>query len=122
MNACSINWNYSNDWTYDTLEWGGTTSYGNVVATNCTTMVHMVNVVGLTPGTAYHFRIKSRDITGNNIISPDYIFTTDSLSFTSYSISEVTNSSAMVRWTLNQSTEEATVKYGLESAMQFYRS
>ena len=119
MNACSINWNYSNDWTYDTLEWGGTTSYGNVVATNCTTMVHMVNVVGLTPGTAYHFRIKSRDITGNNIISPDYIFTTDSLSFTSYSISEVTNSSAMVRWTLNQSTEEATVKYGLDPQCSF---
>jgi hypothetical protein len=37
---------------------------------------HSVNLTGLTPGTRYHFRVKSRDAAGNLRNSADFTFTT----------------------------------------------
>jgi RHS repeat-associated protein len=118
LNSCDINWNYSNDWTYDTLEWGNSPSYGNVIASNCTSLVHTANITGLNPRTEYHFRIKARDVTGNSTISGNYMFITDTLSFTAYSVSDVKTTSAVVKWELNWPAE-VSLKYGLNPQCSF---
>ncbi len=40
---------------------------------------HIVNLHELTSGKTYHFRVKSRDISGNEAVSEDYVFNTTSL-------------------------------------------
>lgn len=69
-------------WTTDVLsdsqvEYGPTTAYGGASALNTTpATAHVVTLGGLSPGTAYHFRVHSRDGAGNRGTSDDYTFTT----------------------------------------------
>ena len=74
--GATITW--ATDENSDTqVEYGATTSYGSSSALN-TSMVtsHNVTLTGLTSSTLYHFRVKSKDASGNLATSGDYTFTT----------------------------------------------
>jgi Leucine-rich repeat (LRR) protein len=71
-------------WTTDEtatsqVEYDLTKSYG--AATTLDTKLvtsHSVSLSGLTAGTIYHYRVKSNDASGNEKVSKDYTFTTQS--------------------------------------------
>jgi hypothetical protein len=59
------------------VEWGKTTSYGNSTYLQTTlTKNHLIELNGLSAGTIYHFRVKSKDTAGNLSVSGDYTLTT----------------------------------------------
>ena len=65
------------------VEYGPTTAYGYQTSINLTLVTsHSVNLNGLSPGTLYHYRVKSKDAAGNEAISSDYTFTTTSNTWT----------------------------------------
>src|SRR2546425_2459977 len=69
-------------WTTDEpsdsrVDYGPTTGYGSATPLDTTPVTaHAVTLDGLAPGTAYHYRIRSRDAAGNLGTSADYAFTT----------------------------------------------
>jgi phosphodiesterase/alkaline phosphatase D-like protein len=59
------------------VEYGATTAYGTLSPLDSTpTMGHAVVLSGLTSGTTYHYRVRSRDTTGNLAVSADKTFST----------------------------------------------
>jgi hypothetical protein len=57
------------------IEYGITSAYGKLAATDGDlTTSHIVELTGLQPNTAYHFRVKSTDKSGNEIVSGDNKF------------------------------------------------
>jgi hypothetical protein len=78
--TATITWT-TNELADSQIEYGLTTSYGSTYPsspqdTSPRVTSHSVNLSGLTLGLQYHFRIKSRDTTGNLAISIDYSFYT----------------------------------------------
>jgi hypothetical protein len=69
-------------WTTDEqsdsqVEYGTSISYGSVSPIDSTmTSAHSVTLSGLSGSTLYHYRVKSKDATGNVGVSPDQTFTT----------------------------------------------
>src|SRR5882672_5866463 len=58
------------------VEYGVTTGYGNVMTMKTMDTDHQLNLVGLTPNSLYHYRVKSKDDAGNLSTSGDMTFTT----------------------------------------------
>jgi len=59
------------------VEYGTTVSYGQSTTLNTSILTsHSQNLSGLSAGTLYHYRVKSRDAAGNLAISGDFTFTT----------------------------------------------
>jgi hypothetical protein len=60
------------------VEFGTTTAYGRVTTPELsfTYSAHRQQVSGLSPGTLYHYRVKSADAAGRLSVSADYTFTT----------------------------------------------
>ena len=74
--AATIVWTTNNP-ADSQVQYGPTSAYGAttpLAATPATS--HSVSLGGLTPGTAYHFQVMSRDATGALATSPDATFTT----------------------------------------------
>lgn len=71
-------------WTTDEasdsqVEWGPTLSYGSSSVLDSSLVTsHSVTPTGLSGGTTYHYRVKSRDNAGNLATSTDQTFTTSS--------------------------------------------
>ena len=78
--SATITWT-TNEGSTSHVEYGLTTAYGNTTLLDPTLVTsHTVTVAGLTPNTLYHYRVRSRDASGNERISSDAIFTTASAS------------------------------------------
>jgi hypothetical protein len=59
------------------VEYGTTTSYGGSTGINGSMLTsHLQTIGGLSANTFYHYRVKSKDATGNQAVSSDYTFTT----------------------------------------------
>ena len=58
------------------VEYGVTTSYGNVVSLKTLETEHQMTLFGLSSDTLYHYRVKSKDEAGNLSTSGDLTFTT----------------------------------------------
>jgi hypothetical protein len=59
------------------VDYGTTTSYDSSTAVNGNSVKsHMQVLSNLTPGTTYHYRVKSKDSSGNTAVSGDATFTT----------------------------------------------
>ena len=57
------------------VEYGTTTSYGSTTALDTAiSNQHAVTLSGLTAGTVYHYRIRTMDPSGNEVVSGDYVF------------------------------------------------
>src|SRR5207249_512539 len=69
-------------WTTDDVagsqvESGLSTGYGSASVLDASRVTaHTVTLNGLTAGTLYHYRVKSKDAAGNLAVSPDAVFTT----------------------------------------------
>jgi hypothetical protein len=76
QSSVTINWT-TNEASSSQVEYGTTTTYGSMTTldTNLVTN-HTVALSGLNATTTYHFRVKSKDASGNEAISSDYTFTT----------------------------------------------
>ena len=75
--TATVGW--STDEPADSLiQYGLTATYGNQVSSNSLVSSHTLNLTGLTPNTAYHYTIQSRDAAGNLQTTSDATFTTHS--------------------------------------------
>ncbi|UCF07629.1 MAG: right-handed parallel beta-helix repeat-containing protein [Thermoplasmata archaeon] len=75
--TATIEWQTNED-ADSRVEYGYTTSYGFMVVDTSHVWDHSVVLTGLDPSTVYHFRVISRDPSGNEVVSQDYMFTTQS--------------------------------------------
>lgn len=74
--SATITWT-TNEPADSQVEYGPTAAYGSTTARDTTLRTaHSVTVNGLSPGTLYHFRVRSRDGAGNATTGSDATFTT----------------------------------------------
>ena len=67
----------TNEASDNQVEYGPTSAYGSSTALNVSLVVaHAAALTGLAPATTYHFRVKSRDASGNLAVSGDFNFLT----------------------------------------------
>jgi RHS repeat-associated protein len=114
--SATITWNtnYNSD---SQVEYGLTTTYGQSAPTtpNPTLVIgHSQVLSGLTAGTVYHYRVKSRDAAGNLGVSGDFTFTTGSLVTTNVAAGGITASSATITWNTNENSD-SQVEYGVDT-------
>jgi len=99
------------------IEFGTTSGYGSFspLETSLTTS-HTLTVTGLTPGTTYHFRVRSTNDLGLTSASSDNTFTTVAVPVISaITASAITGTTATISWTSDQPTT-SRVEYGLTTA------
>jgi len=76
--SANISW-ITNETSNSQVEYGSTSSYGSYSVINPSTLLsHSQTISNLLPNTVYHYRVKSRDATGNLATSADYTFKTSS--------------------------------------------
>jgi len=75
--SLDIEWN-SNLESSSFVEYGPDDGYGSVAGEDESVTYHSVGLTSLTPGTTYHYRVKSEDEYGRETVSGDYTVTTQS--------------------------------------------
>jgi RHS repeat-associated protein len=119
-NSATISWT-TNEPADSQVEYGTNTAYGQSTTLNPTLVTaHSQGLSGLTPGMLYHYRVRSRDATGNLAVSDDLTFTTSTLDTTAPVISNVaaggiTATSATITWNTNENSD-SRVEYGTTTA------
>jgi hypothetical protein len=118
--GATITW--TTDKAADTqIDYGLTAAYGSSTTLNTSLVTsHVQALNGLSASTLYHYRVKSRDGSGNLATSGDFTFTTSAPDLTPPVISAVTasgitNASATITWTTDK-TSDTQVDYGLTTA------
>jgi hypothetical protein len=119
--GATIGW-ITNIATDSQVDYGTTASYGNSTPLNATMVTsHQQILPGLAAGTLYHYRVKSKDGSGNTAVSSDFTFSTVALGDTTppivsaVAVSNVTNSAATIRWTTNEASN-SQIEYGTTTA------
>ena len=135
--GATITWTTDED--SDTqVEYGKTTGYGSSTTLDSSLATsHSRQLTGLTAGTVYHYRVKSRDAAGNLATSPDATFTTAAApdttppTISAISVGSITTAGATIVWTTNEASDTQveygpTTSYGssttLDSTMTFSHS
>lgn len=117
--SATVNWT-TNEASDTQVEFGTTTAYGTSTTLNGTLLTtHVQQLTGLTPGTQYYYRARSRDTTGNlgtaegsfTTLAPD----TTPPTITMQPVSGVTSSAFTVAWTTNEPAD-TQVEYGTSAA------
>ncbi len=111
-------------WTTDEvsdtqIEYGTTTAYGSITSLNTSLVTsHSHTLSGLNASTTYHYRVLSRDASGNLGSSGDNTFTTTTAasdttppSISGIISSSVTTTAATVSWTTSEGSD-TRVEYG----------
>ena len=101
----TINWT-TNEASDSQVEYGTTSNYGSYSALNSSLMTnHSVGLTGLSAGTTYYFRVRSRDASGNLAISTGFSLTTQaavqSLTVSNVLVTNVVSRQATIKWTSN---------------------
>src|SRR6266498_2816164 len=112
----TITW-ITNENSDSQVEYGPTTAYGqSAPATPNPALVttHSQGLSGLTAGTVYHYRVKSRDAAGNLGVSADFTFTTGSVVISNVAAGGITTTSATITWTTNENSD-SQVEYGMDT-------
>ncbi|OGC91155.1 MAG: hypothetical protein A2W25_10220 [candidate division Zixibacteria bacterium RBG_16_53_22] len=77
--SATIAWT-TNEVATSQVNYGLTTNYGSTTTLDPTlVLAHGVGLSGLTADTLYHYRVRSRDASGNEAVSGDYTFLTDTV-------------------------------------------
>jgi hypothetical protein len=84
-NSMVVNWWNPTTTGDSSVDYGLTTSYGSVATNSAATNFQCVELTNLTPGTTYHYRIRSSDGT----IGTDNTFTTSAENVTSFSFAVI---------------------------------
>jgi hypothetical protein len=86
-NAATVAWT-TNELSDSQVDFGTTTAYGSTTSLLASLVtVHAAALVGLNPGTVYHYRVRSRDASGNAATSGDFAFTTVVVDLTAPTVS-----------------------------------
>jgi hypothetical protein len=91
--SAKITWTTNEDST-SVVEYGASTSYGTNNENSTSTTTHTINLTGLSANTAYHYKVKSTDGSGNTGESGDNILTTAKASSSSSTSSSTSSSSS----------------------------
>ncbi len=117
--SATISWN-TDEASDSQVEYGTNTSYGSTTAVDpAQVTAHNVQLDNLEHSTTYHFRVKSRDASGNLATSGDFTFTTPAPDATPPVISNVAaqniaSSSASIVWNTDEASD-SQVEYGLDT-------
>ena len=118
QNSATITWT-TNEPADTQVEYGLSTSYGSTTTLNATlSTAHSQPLSGLAGGTTYHYRVKSKDASGNPAASADFTFTTTDLIapvITAVQATAITQNSATITWTTNEPAD-TQVEYGLSTS------
>ena len=116
--SATITWN-TNENSDSQVEYGTTPAYGQSTTLNpAPVTAHSQGLFGLTSGTLYHYRVKSRDAAGNLAVSGDFTFTTAPpldttpptvISYTPPAGANNVNADANVNVTFSEPMDAATV-------------
>ncbi|PYS12164.1 MAG: hypothetical protein DMG15_15320 [Acidobacteria bacterium] len=116
--SATIQWT-TNEASDSQVEYGLTSSYGSMTTLDPALVTsHSVTVAGLTGSTTYHYRVRSKDASGNPATSPDSTFATPDITppvITGVTATTVAATSATIQWTTNEASD-SQVEYGLTSA------
>lgn len=123
-NSATITWN-TNEMSTHQVEYGLTASYGSQTIENLNLMTsHSETLSGLSTNTLYHFRVRSKDASGNLAVSTDFTFTTASSSLppdttppviSNVIVYNITQNSANVTWNTDEMATHQ-VEYGLTNS------
>lgn len=128
QNSAVVRWTTSERAT-NQVQFGTTANYGSSTALDSELRTnHEVKLSGLSANTTYHFKVESKDATGNMAASGDLTLTTRVAGDTTppiisnVNISEATDHSATIQWTTNEPTTAqvnygTTVSYGSSSSL-----
>jgi len=106
--GATINW--TTDKASDSqVEYGATASYGQATSVAAALVTsHSMTLSSLATGTTYHYRVRSKDASGNAGLSGDYTFTTSSGADTvphvlsAVTATNIAATSATIQWTTNE--------------------
>jgi phosphodiesterase/alkaline phosphatase D-like protein len=77
--SATITWT-TNELATSQVNYGLTNSYGSTTFLDPALLLnHGVGITGLTPDTLYHYRVRSSDAAGNEAVSSDFTFNTDTV-------------------------------------------
>ena len=117
QSSATITWT-TNEASDSQVEYGTTIAYGSSTVLNSSLVTsHLQTLTGLSAGTTYHYRVKSRDAAGNLATSGDFTFTTQAETDTTAPIiqwvssSGITSTGATIVWTTNEASD-SQVEYG----------
>jgi len=119
--GATISWT-TNEASNTQVEYGLTAAYGSTSALNATLVTaHSVSLSGLTGGTLYHVRVRSRDAAGNLALSSDTTLTTldgtpPSVSITAPAAAAIVSGSVTVTATASDNVGVAGVQFQLDGA------
>ena len=116
----TITWN-TNEAATSQVEYGTTSGYGSLSSPDVNLVTaHALSVGSLTPSTLYHYRVWSRDASGNAAVSPDAIVNTaagpsqSGLVLSAIVAGQITTNSVELDWTTNVASS-SKVEYGRTS-------
>ena len=118
VGSATINWT-TNEVSDTQVEYGMTTSYGYTTNLDASPVIsHSQTLNGLYASTTYHYRVLSRDPSGNLNASADYTFTTlppaDTTppAISNIQVTGVTSSAVTITWVTDEAST-TQVEYGL---------
>ncbi len=122
--SATLTWN-TNEASDSNVSYGTSSAYENgIISDDSSKNSHTITLSGLTEGTVYHYQIKSKDNSGNNVFSADLVFTTENeviVDEIAPVISNInvsrTSSSATITWQTNEASD-SKVSYGLSNAYE----
>jgi S1-C subfamily serine protease/peroxiredoxin len=105
------------------VEYGLQIAYGSQTAADTTSLAaHGVVIENLQPKTSYHFRVKSTDSCGNEVVSADQTLTTmlsaaqsGKLAISNVNVYNITSNAASIKWITNKPAG-TVVSYGNNKA------
>ncbi len=104
-----------------TVEYGTAMDYGSTAGSSLQGTSHSVALSGLKSTTQYHYRVKSRDTSGNQAVSGDQTFTTAGSDDTTapvinnVSATAVTKTTALILWSTDESSDSQVDFGGTDS-------
>ncbi len=119
--GATINWT-TNEASDTQVDYGLTTSYSSSSTLNTGKVTsHSQSLSGLSASTTYHYRVKSRDASGNLATSGDFTFATSAPPdqtppvISAVTSSSISSSGATINWTTNEASD-TQVNYGLTTS------
>ena len=119
--AATIAWT-TNEASDSQVEYGSTIAYGSSSMLNASLVTaHTATLTSLTDATPYHYRVRSRDASGNLTVSGDFTFTTLAIPDTTPPVislvtaGSISSSGATISWMTDEASD-SQVEYGLTTA------
>jgi type VI protein secretion system component Hcp len=116
--TATINW-MTDERADSQIEYGQDANYGNFSALDDNLVTsHAMTLSNLAASTTYHFRVRSKDASGNATVSNDFIFTTardtQAPVISNVATSNISMTAATVSWNTDEPAD-SQIEYGLDN-------